>query len=229
MNRDEAKETGATDRVANEIIARMREGEFVPGQRLVEGELAKEFNVSRGVIRQCLYKLSAERVVDMELHRGATIHKFSRRELVEAHELREVLEGFAARKAAESENHKAIAAKLAVLVEEMAPAVGARDRSAFTPLNAQFHETIISASGNGEIIRVLSRLHSLLPRMIYGRLLNPDRIAESDAAHRAILSAISSGDGEGAQAAMVAHIRSSGRDAKSLPDRYFLSSSEKEG
>lgn len=225
MTRQQTPTTGATDRVAQEIVERIRDGDFVPGQRLVEVSLAEEFGVSRGVIRQCLYKLSAERVVDMELHRGATIHKFSRSELDEVYELREILEGFAARKAAEHKNHKAVAAELEKLVEEMAPSVATEDRGAFSPINARFHEVIIKAADNREISSVLSRLHALLPRMIYGRLLNPGTIRESDAAHRAIVEAIAAGDGRSAGDAMQRHIRKSGDAAKQLPEKYFAKGS----
>jgi DNA-binding GntR family transcriptional regulator len=214
----------ATDKVADQILERIREGDFVPGQRLVESSLAQEFGVSRGIIRQCLHMLSAANIVDIELHRGATIHRLSRAELREMYELRELIEGFAARKSAERADHVEIAANLGDLVEEMAPTVVAQNIQAYSFINTRFHDVIILAAGNTQLSHVLGQIHAQLPRLIYSRLLNSAEIAASDTGHRAIQVAIAKGDGEAAQNAMKAHVREAGRAMLTLPDKFFSAS-----
>ncbi|MEO3388155.1 GntR family transcriptional regulator [Mesorhizobium sp. CAU 1741] len=216
-----ANALGATDRIAEEIMARIRDGDYVPGQRLVEAGLAQEFEVSRGVIRQTLHRLSAAGIVDIELHRGATIHRLSRRELGQMYEIRQLLEGHAARAVAAAEDHPAIAAELRRLLDQMAPAVESTDVRAFTTVNAAFHDLILTRARNEYLSRVLRQMHAQLPRLIYSRLVNPGTMHASHKGHCRIVEAISAGDGDAAERAMREHVAESGRAMMELPDKFF--------
>lgn len=215
---------GATDRVAAEILTRIREGDYVPGQRLVEADLAKEFGVSRGVIRQTLHRLAAASIVDIALHRGATIHRLSRQELTEMYEIRQLLEGYAARKAAQSPDHAAIAERLSQLIDRMTPAANTHNVREFTTINADFHDLLLGASGNDYLARVLRQMHALLPRLIYSRLLDPQTMRASHEGHIRIARAIAAGDADAAERAMQAHVTESGEAIHRLADKFFARS-----
>src|SRR5947209_4963492 len=72
------------------------EQRYAPGQRLVEGQLGAELGVSRATLRTALVRLSQDGFVVLEPNRGASVRRCSPREVVDAYEAREVLEGFAA-------------------------------------------------------------------------------------------------------------------------------------
>src|SRR5689334_7203755 len=76
-------------------------GEFAPNQRLVEADLIRKFGVSRGPVREALSRLAADGLVIMEPHRSAVVRPLTRESLASAFQLRELIEGLAARLAAE--------------------------------------------------------------------------------------------------------------------------------
>src|SRR5215467_4841234 len=75
-------------------------GELTPGQRLVETELAGRYDTSRGAVREALVLLSNEGLVTRERNRGAWVRPVSLAEAIEITEVRAVLEGLCAAKAA---------------------------------------------------------------------------------------------------------------------------------
>ncbi len=88
------------DQVIEAIKLGIRDARYVPAQRLIEPDLAKEYGVSRGSVREALRRLAAEGFVNLERFRGASIIRMSRKQVVDLLELREVLEGFGASLAA---------------------------------------------------------------------------------------------------------------------------------
>src|SRR5699024_8518430 len=73
---------------------------FVPGQRLLEADLTRSLNISRGPVREALKRLAAERIITLTRHRGAHIRSLTRQEVDELMQVIEVLTGFAANLAA---------------------------------------------------------------------------------------------------------------------------------
>ena len=90
----------AEDRLREAIVT----GSLQPNERLVESDLAQRLGVSRTLIRAALVRLEQEGLVEHERHRGARVRLVSEREAVEILETRAVLEGLAARLAAERAN-----------------------------------------------------------------------------------------------------------------------------
>ena len=75
-------------------------GEYGPEERLIEEQLAERLGVSRTPIRQALTMLEAEGLVEITPNRGATVCSFSVEDVWDIYDLRAVLEGHAARRAA---------------------------------------------------------------------------------------------------------------------------------
>src|SRR5690606_25288908 len=90
------------------------EGRFAPGQRSVTSELMDDVGISRGSLREAFSRLAAEGLLDLVPNRGALVRRLTRSELISLFRIREVLEGLAARQAAEviheGNNHQAFSA-----------------------------------------------------------------------------------------------------------------------
>src|ERR1700739_4452377 len=88
------------DQVVTAIKRGVLLGRFVPGQRLIEGDLTHNLRVSRGPVREALKRLSAEGIVSLTLHRGAYIRALHREEAKQILMVLEALTGLAANLAA---------------------------------------------------------------------------------------------------------------------------------
>ena len=85
--------------VYNKIKKKIETGEYSPAQSLPEAALAKEYNVSRNTIKKALLMLENDAYVTMDLNKGAKVRSYSKSEVLQFLELREVLEGFIIQKA----------------------------------------------------------------------------------------------------------------------------------
>ena len=92
-----AKLTTVVDHIADTIKDGVRLGRYVPGQRLIESDFLSETGFSRGPLREALRRLEADGVVLLEKNRGAVVRRYSRDEIRNLYEVRELLETHAAR------------------------------------------------------------------------------------------------------------------------------------
>src|ERR1700753_1067080 len=92
-------------------------GRLQPNERLVESDLARSLGVSRTLIRAALVRLQHEGLVEHERHRGARVRLVSESEAVEILETRSVLEGLAARLAAERATAEDVGGLKGILAE----------------------------------------------------------------------------------------------------------------
>jgi DNA-binding GntR family transcriptional regulator len=181
------------------------EGVYTPRQRLIETDIAPILGVSRATLRAALLRLQHEGFVEIQPNRGAQVRAFSVEEATRILQVREVLDGLAARLAAE----KATAAQLAELhdiVVEMEKMLAADDLLGHLPLVGRFHQRIIEMAGNEFIDQFVSMLRAPLIRHQFRVILVPGRKDESLAEHREILSYLTGRDATGAERAMRRHI-----------------------
>jgi DNA-binding GntR family transcriptional regulator len=82
------------------IRQRILDGTYRPAQRIVETQLAETIGVRRNTIKKALLKLEQDNLITIEENKGATIKSFTLDEVMNYMEIREVLEGFIAKKAA---------------------------------------------------------------------------------------------------------------------------------
>lgn len=202
---------GAVERAARFIRHTITAGEFVPGQRLVEPELAARIGVSRASLREAFRALEAEGLVRTERYKGVSVRRLDAEELRQSFEIRELLEGLAARRAAASLMHEPGRSELAALMQKMEKAASARDGSAaYTRLNREFHALILDAAGSEQLRALGSHLRPpAIARVLHQRFLAQETVERSLAEHRVIFDALLQGDGARAEVAMRRHIRSS--------------------
>jgi DNA-binding GntR family transcriptional regulator len=195
------------DDAAHALRDAILEGRFHAGARLRQTRLADQLGISRTPIREALVRLQDEGLVELTAGGGVRVKLLDLDEAVELYELREVLDGLAARLAA----YRADAAALARLeraLQRMARCVARRDANQWFGAHVAFHEEIVRAAGNrplgrlGSIVRLsIRRFHPLLLRTGH-------RLARAYDEHRAIHAAIAAHDGERAERLARAHIAS---------------------
>ena len=91
----DSRRQSSSDRVAKAITNNIMTGRWFPGQRLIEGDLARDLNVSRGTVREALKRLAAERVIALTPHRGAYIRVLTRQEGIDLLQVLTMLYGLA--------------------------------------------------------------------------------------------------------------------------------------
>lgn len=189
------------DRLREAIIT----GRLQPNERLIESDLAGSLGVSRTVIRTALARLEHEGLVEHERHRGARVRLVQEGEAVEILEARAVLEGLAARLAAQRAGRRE-AGELKAIVKGMARLRKAGDLLGVSDQNAALHRRIVEISGHATTARLIAALNSQMVRFQYRTILLPGRSEHSLAEHTAIVDAIAASDPERAEAAMRAHL-----------------------
>lgn len=193
----------AEDRLRDAIVT----GRLQPNERLIESDLAHALGVSRTVIRTALARLEHEGLVEHERHRGARVRLVGQTEAVEILEARAVLEGLAARLAAQRATADEVT-ELKEILEGMRRLQDAGDLLGASDENARLHRRLVEIAGHATAHRLISTLNSQMVRFQYRTILLPGRGDLSLSEHAAILDAIAAADPDGAERAMRVHLSS---------------------
>jgi DNA-binding GntR family transcriptional regulator len=182
-------------------------GEYLPGERLVEAQLSERLQASRFNVRAALQELSAEGLVEVQRNRGAQVRKVSLREAVEITEVRMMVEGLVAARAAELATDRQATA-LEKIGARMREAVDAAEYRTYSDLNQKLHAQIRDIAGHQTADRIIETLRGQLVRHQFMLSMLPGRPQESLPQHERIISAIRERDPKAAEAAMREHIAS---------------------
>ncbi|ANY06192.1 GntR family transcriptional regulator [Pseudonocardia sp. HH130630-07] len=182
-------------------------GDFVPNQRLVEADLSEQFGASRAAVRSALLELTSEGLVERVQNRGARVRAVSLAEAVEITEVRMVLEGLLAAKAAvrlDDDDR----ARLRAIGSAMQDAVAAGDLLGYSALNSDLHTAIRESAGQRTAGTILERLRGQNVRHQFRLAMQPGRPSVSLPQHLAIIEALCAGDPDAAEREMRAHLSS---------------------
>jgi DNA-binding GntR family transcriptional regulator len=193
--------------VTEALRAAILRGEYAPRQRLVEIDLCERFGTSRFILRSALQELSAQGLVEFQRNRGARVRDISLAEAIEITEVRILLEGLLAARAADRVT-KADAVTLRRIVREMRSAVQKSELLTYSGLNARLHETIRDMAAHETTARLLRQLRDQTVRHQFSLSLVPGRPTVSLPQHEAIVTAITARDPAAAQQAMHEHLQS---------------------
>ncbi|MFI0235995.1 GntR family transcriptional regulator [Streptomyces sp. NPDC016845] len=202
---------GSGEQAKQYALERLRQailrGEMSPAQRLVENELAEQYDVTRASIRAALLDLAAEGLVERIRNRGSRVRVVTVEEAVEITECRMVLEGLCAAKAAKDATDAQLD-ELTALGEAMSKAVADGDPLSYSDLNHDLHARIRDISGQHTAVGLLERLNAQLVRHRFQLALRPGRPQQSLSEHLAVIEAIRARDPEAAERAVRAHLGS---------------------
>jgi len=180
-------------------------GEFHPNERLVEAAIAARIGAGRTAVRSALVRLDQEGLVELERNRGARVRHISDDEALEIEEVRAVLEGMLARRAAARIRADGLRA-LRLVMTQMRERVEAGDSIGYSELNAAFHQNIWSAAAHPTASHLVGSLKSQGIRFQYQTALRPGRAQRSLREHEAIFAALKAHDGDAAETAMREHL-----------------------
>lgn len=201
----------AYETIKNSII----QGNYKPGSRLTEENLARDLNISRTPIREAIKRLETERLIS-PLKRGVIVREFTKNDIKQIYDLRAMLEGYAATQAAiNRENYD-----LTIMEEANENFKGILSGSVYKDseqinkimaVNNDFHQAVLSASKNEHLSFHISNV-TVLPlvfRSFYW--YNQQQLERSLELHQIIQKSIYEKDPERAKTAMLEHIYQ-GRD-----------------
>lgn len=212
--------TNHSEKAYRHIRRKLLDGSVPPGSRLSYGTIGKEIGVSATPVREAVGQLASEGFIDLVPQLGAVVRELTREEAIELYELREALESYAAAHAADRitgrllaelrenlEKSLALVNQVKVAGQETADAEVANQ---FHGLDLAFHMTIIEASKNRRMLKVVGDSHILT------RIFQADRhsfnlsiLESTQSEHEAIAAAIESRDSEQSYEAMKNHIKNS--------------------
>lgn len=192
------------EQLRERILQRILDGEFAPGERIVEYRLMKEYGVSQAPVREALRDLEAMRFVQSEPHRGVRVRKISHKEIGEMYPVRAALEEVAGRAAAPQVTDDLLA-RLEEQLDLMRDAVAREDVPAQLRHDARFHELIVEASGNALLLEVWRSLHAEVRTLVTYVLVHSSQLNVVEA-HRPIVDALRERDPELAGKEMRSHI-----------------------
>jgi len=193
------------DRIYERVRAMIVDSTLLPGERIVPEQLARDMGVSRTPMLSALKRLSQERVIVWRSRRGVFVRRLSKRELALVFEVREVLEGLAARRAA-----MLIAPRQVDELHELFSGITGVDtpdnRRAYLRQDYFFHSGILEIAGSPPLTQTAHSVNILVLAFGAGLIKS---IHDGLTEHRAILKALRRRDPDAAEAAMRAHIRRS--------------------
>lgn len=180
------------------------EGHFARGERIREEDIAKSLGVSRTPVREALQRLQQRGLLVVRPGRGFAVAVLSHKQIFDLYAMREILEGSAARFAAQHATDSEIAI-LYQLQRKLSNEGG--DPLALVTLNRLFHQHIYEAAHNQYLLETLEVLNDSMALLQNLTSLMPSRHGQSDAEHLRIVRAIERRDQTDAEEAARYHIQ----------------------
>lgn len=178
-----------SDLVFERLRQSILDGDFKPGQRLVERTLAGELGTSRTPVREALRKLELEGLVTRHSRQGIVVSTMSIKDMMDLFTIRSVLEGLAAQLAATHINPIGVR-RLQRLLAQMEECVMKGEMDKHDGLHTKFHEALYKAASSPHLYQMLSTLREHITRMTKVGYAVSGRLKEATEEHRKIIEAV---------------------------------------
>lgn len=180
-------------------------GEYAPGDRINEKELALRFGISRGPVREALRSLEASGLIEQIPNRGVFVRRLTAAQAADIYDVRAFLFALAGRLLAIRATDEEIAA-LRGFVTTMDEAIARDDFETYVRENFALHEFIVAHAGNPVLANQYLSLIKQLRLYRTRSLMLGDSMHESNKEHHEMVEAIAAHDPERAQAAHLNHV-----------------------
>ncbi len=194
------------DQVVEALLDAVVSGRLAPGERIIQERLAQGLGVSRQPIQQALLLLRNQGILIDAPGRGLLVAPLDPVHVQKVYDMRAVLEGLAARRAAELQLPQARRLGTAAM-EAGRKAVASGVVARMTAADIRFHQLIYELSGNGLVAAALAPHLTYTQRVMGEVLVNDERPRDIWDQHAAILAAILAGDADRAEQLARDHIK----------------------
>ena len=191
-----------------QIRRKILNGKYTPGENLTELEVSKELNVSRTPVREAFKHLESEGLLELRPNRGAVVVGIGRSDIEDIYEIRSLLAGRAAERAALQADKKALE-QLAEILDLTEFYIERKDFDRVTTMDDRFHRTIYELTGSRMLQRILKELHAYAENIRERSIKEPGRADLMLKEHRAIVEAMVAQNPEKAGQLMVQHVQNS--------------------
>jgi DNA-binding GntR family transcriptional regulator len=182
----------ARDLIRSTLLKRISEGAYLPGERLKEMALAREFEVSQAPVREAFRELETLGLLVSEHYRGTRVRGISSQEIHDAYQLRGYLEEIAVQLIPPGKLKDAIAS-IEALQALMRTAALTGDADGFARANTKFHRSIVSLASNQTLLKVWDSLEiGMLSRLNLQK--NEKKLRSLAEIHQPIVDSLKSGD-----------------------------------
>nr|WP_320114624.1 GntR family transcriptional regulator [uncultured Desulfuromonas sp.] len=183
------------EKILENIRDAILKGTLKAGERVSEPDLAERYGISRTPIREAFRQLESEGYLTVVPRKGAVVTALTERDVEEFYSIKSILEGYAARLAAEKLTDKDID-RLKTINTRLAKLASAGDVKTFFRVHNEFHEQFIRASGNEKLLELIQQLLKKFDRLRIASLSLPGRMEISVQEHEKIIDAFESHDGD---------------------------------
>lgn len=180
--------------------------DLLPGEKLVELEIASEMGMSQGPVREALQRLERDGLVERRARSATYVTQISINEMYELFYIRSEIEGFAARRTAQRISEEQCQL-LDELIENMEKAGHQGEIATLAEYDMQLHRCVVEWSGSANFTRIWTPLSNQIQRFIV--MTHPEyypNYVEIGTRHQPIVDALRQHDSEAAACAVQAHI-----------------------
>jgi DNA-binding GntR family transcriptional regulator len=206
MDKGPNRRPSCVDRVVEHVFRKIVSGEFPPGAKLTEDQLATQVDVSRTPVREAVKRLADLGLIVVRPRSGLEVAAVDEQDVREVRVVREALEVLAVQLAAprltetDIERLQAIQQQCEKLVEAGA------DRLRIFRQDSRLHLTLVRMAGNGHLTDTFKRLDAKVMLCRMHLCADREKIARDVRDHRDILAALENGDLETAEQRLRSHI-----------------------
>lgn len=194
------------DVVFNTIREAILKGDFAPGERLMEKQLADKMGVSRTPIREAIRKLELEGLVIMIPRKGAEVASITKKDISDVLEIRAALESLAVRLACKRMSEQDLQ-ELENVCKDFQAATGANDVNRIIELDVKFHDLLFRCSYNDKLIQMLNNLIEQIYRFRVEYIYKMNDYSELAKEHQQIVQSLRDKKPEQASELAVSHIQ----------------------
>ncbi len=209
------KQKALSHQAYNVIKSKIMNRDYKPGQYITDKHIENEMNISRTPIREALFLLEHEGFLSKKARRGWKINTLSLDDINQIFEIREVLEGLIARKAAECHDENQRTA-LKACIKRMKLAAEAKDHDAWRKEDLEMYNILYTMSHNARASQIIRNINDHWHKLRIGLLALEGRIERSTKEHENIALCILSGDVEKAENQMREHTRNIRQEVEHL-------------
>lgn len=201
--------------IAEQLRQGILSGTHAAGSQLRQDALAAQYGVSRIPVREALFQLEAEGLVQIAPHKGAIVSTFSRAEVDDVFDLRVLLEPRLLRSSAPLLS-EADYTDIAQLDAAFASAIAQQDIAHWGELNARFHQALYRHAPQPRTLTIVTQLLQTSERYTRVQMNRASALPRAEREHRKLLQLCRSGQVDAACAYLVDHIEAVRKDLHRL-------------